>query len=61
MSMGEARRSVNDADLHKYSMFSQKLKQEKNAINGNSHGGFKFPVKNSLITQDVEEEDDLYA
>ena len=43
-------------------MFSQRLKQEKNALNGGSSiGGFKFPVNNTLETVVEDDDEDLYS
>lgn len=56
-AMRSARRSVSDADIRKYEMFSQTLQ--------NSRGigsGFQFPQSNTQqeIAQPMEQEDDLY-
>uniref|UniRef100_A0A7S2RIJ4 Cell division cycle protein 48 n=1 Tax=Mucochytrium quahogii TaxID=96639 RepID=A0A7S2RIJ4_9STRA len=67
MAMREARRSVSDADLAKYSAFAQSMSQQRaqiNASTGNSDG-FRFPTANASGTNtaaaDDEDDEDLYS
>mmetsp|Transcript_11602 Transcript_11602/g.20607 ORF Transcript_11602/g.20607 Transcript_11602/m.20607 type:complete len:807 (+) Transcript_11602:2296-4716(+) len=60
MAMQEARRSVSDADLMKYSSFAQSLKRERQIMNSASGGdGFRFPdSQNAAAEAAAEAEDD---
>lgn len=65
MAMRDARRSVSDADLIKYSGFAARMHQERGAM-GTNAGNFSFgnnPRGNvhSIAEAEEEEEDDLYS
>jgi len=72
-AMREARRSVSDADLMKYSAFAQNLKRERQIMNS-SHGGdgFRFPDASAAMggsgtaggggaAADDDDDEDLYS
>lgn len=44
-AMRDARRSVSDADLLKYSSFAQTLRQQRSAIGGTGVDNFRFPER----------------
>jgi len=65
-AMREARRSVSDADLLKYSAFAQSLKKERQILNASMGGeGFRFPENNAgggaAAVAEEEDDDDLYS
>ena len=72
IAMREARRSVSDADLMKYSAFAQSLKRERQILNASMGGdGFRFPDQPGMQggpgttggsdIKEEDEEDDLYS
>jgi len=65
-AMADARRSVSDADLAKYSSFANTLQQERAAMgHRGGAGGFRFPAAGSgagaEAAAEEEEEEDLYS
>jgi transitional endoplasmic reticulum ATPase len=73
LSMREARRSVSDSDLAKYSSFSSTLQQQRAAmVGGQGVAGFKFPKRaaaaaagapaaGSAAAAPAQDEEDLYG
>jgi len=67
MAMHDARRSVSEADLIKYSRFARNLHQQRNAI-GTGTSDFRFPSRSAAATDSADaaadgddlDEDDLY-
>lgn len=55
-AMRFARRSVNDAELRRYEMFSQNLQQSRGSANN-----FRFPDQPGAPTNDANADDDLYS
>merc|ERR1711916_315723 len=67
MAMGEARRSVSDADLLKYGSFAQNLQQQRGQMLGGA-SSFQFPNQGnggtnqgSNMGADDDDDDDLYS
>ncbi len=73
LSMRDARRSVSDSDLAKYSSFSSTLQQQRAAmVGGQGVSGFKFPKRGEAgavaggpatgaTAAPAQDEDDLYG
>lgn len=67
VAMREARRSVSDADLAKYSAFASTMQQQRAALNqaGGSLSGFSMPRGGAGGAQPAAggagEEEDLYS
>merc|ERR1712146_627559 len=61
IAMGDARRSVSDGDLAKYSSFAARLGQERAKISGPT--GFRFPDQQgaSKAADAEDDEEDLYS
>jgi transitional endoplasmic reticulum ATPase len=55
-AMKFARRSVSDADIRRYDMFSQNLQQSRGALNN-----FSFPNSASSGAAAADVDDDLYS
>jgi transitional endoplasmic reticulum ATPase len=51
-----ARRSVNDADIRRYELFSQNLQTSRGAANN-----FRFPDAPGAPVNDATADDDLYS
>merc|ERR1719321_2591559 len=66
MAMGEARRSVSDADLLKYGSFAQNLQQQRGQMLGGA-SSFQFPNQGNggngggNAPNDDDDDDDLYS
>ena len=67
-AMLNARRSVSDQDLMKYSSFAQSLQQQRNAIGGTGVQNFRFPQSQASATageaqqqEDEDSDEDLYS
>eukprot|EP01029_Cantina_marsupialis_P026872 TRINITY_DN7342_c0_g1_i1.p1 TRINITY_DN7342_c0_g1~~TRINITY_DN7342_c0_g1_i1.p1 ORF type:complete len:816 (-),score=334.23 TRINITY_DN7342_c0_g1_i1:168-2579(-) len=64
LAMQDARRSVSDADLMRYSAFAQTMHQQRAALHA-QHGntGFRFPEEQAPanVVEEEDEDDDLYA
>lgn len=70
-AMRDARRSVSDSDLAKYSSFAATMQQQRSALQaGAGAGGFRFPdhgggaggaVEDAGAAAGEEEDDDLYS
>eukprot|EP01138_Halocafeteria_seosinensis_P000756 gb/GECG01000774.1/.p1 GENE.gb/GECG01000774.1/~~gb/GECG01000774.1/.p1 ORF type:complete len:831 (+),score=151.57 gb/GECG01000774.1/:1-2493(+) len=59
VAMGDARRSVSDQDLAKYSAFAATLTQQRSAMSGRSaDGSFRFPEGQNTGDAAAPEEDD---
>ena len=66
MSMAEARRSVSDQDLAKYSAFAQTLHQQRSNMSGrDAAGAFRFPRQGGSEAApgaaEEDEDEDLYS
>merc|ERR1712091_832096 len=57
MAMRDARRSVSDADLMKYSRFARTLHQQRSAL-GTGVANFRFPERQAGAQADANAEDD---
>lgn len=53
-AMRDARRSVSDADLMKYSSFAQTLRQQRATIGGTGVDNFRFPERQSAAPAAAE-------
>lgn len=62
-AMRDARRSVSDADLAKYSAFAATLQQQRAQLGtgGTSLSNFKFPQANDGRMEEQINDDDLYS
>jgi len=72
-AMRDARRSVSDADLMKYSSFAQTLRQQRATIGGTGVDNFRFPdrvgnqndqtssITTAAASGAVDEEEDIYS
>ena len=66
MAMHDARRSVSDADLMKYSAFSQSMKRERQILSNSMGAGgqFRFPEQTSNSAEGAavdDDDEDLYS
>ena len=59
-SMHDARRSVSEADLAKYSSFARTMSMQRSSA-GTGVSDFRFPTSGAAAAADDDDEDDLYG